>query len=132
MIGKDHVWTPLPEAELLGERLRDVNIKCLGLSLCGVTDHQVLRLIGRHVREARLKANMTQECLAELAGVHWKTISSIERGAYPVALTIFVRLCQFLETSPNRLVEGITVPDRQRTTRIKKALARQRAPARKR
>ena len=86
-------------------------------------------MIGRHVREARLKANMTQECLAELVGVHWKTVGNIERGNYPIALTTFARLCQFLESSPNRLLDGMEPPDPKRTARIKKALARKRAPA---
>ena len=93
-----------------------------------MTDRQILRLIGEHVREARLKANMTQECLAELVGVHSKTVSHIERGSYPIALTTFARLCQFLETSPNRLLDGLKPPDAQRTARIKKALVRMRAP----
>jgi DNA-binding XRE family transcriptional regulator len=94
-----------------------------------VTDEQILRLLGRRVREARLNADMTQECLAELAGVHWKTIGHIERGTYPIAITTFARLSQFLETSPNRLLDGLKLPDLQRTARIKRALARKRAPA---
>jgi DNA-binding XRE family transcriptional regulator len=93
-----------------------------------VTNQQILRLFGQRVREARLKGNMTQECLAELVGVHWKTIGHIERGTYPIALTTFTRLSQFLETSPNRLLEGLEPPDPKRAARIKKALARQRAP----
>jgi DNA-binding XRE family transcriptional regulator len=96
-----------------------------------VTNQQILRLIGKRVREARLKSNMTQECLSELVGVHWKTISHIELGNYPIALTTFARLAQFLETSPNRLLDGIKPPDPERTARIKKALARKRAPAKK-
>ena len=86
-------------------------------------------MIGHRVREARLKGNLTQECLAELVGVHWKTIGHIERGSYPISLATFVRLSQFLETSPNRLLDGIKPPDPQRTARIKKALARKRTPA---
>lgn len=74
-----------------------------------------------------MKADMTQECLAELVGVHWKTISHIERGSYPIAVTTFARLSQFIETSPNRLLDGIEPPNPQRTARIKKALARKRA-----
>ena len=96
-----------------------------------MTDQQILRLFGQRVREARHKANMTQECLAELVGVHWKTIGHIERGTYPIALTIFARLSQFLETSPNRLLDDLKPPDPQRTACIKKALARKRAPAKK-
>jgi len=86
-------------------------------------------MIGQRVRDARLKADMTQECLAELIGIHWKTVGHIERGSYPVALTTFIRLTQFLEISPNRLLDGLEQPDPQRTARIKKALARKRAPA---
>jgi DNA-binding XRE family transcriptional regulator len=96
-----------------------------------VTDQQILRLFGQHVRQARLKAGMTQECLAELAGVHWKTIGNVERGTYPISLIIFARLSQFLETSPNRLLDGLKPPDPKRTTRIKQALARKRAPAKR-
>lgn len=91
----------------------------------------MLRLIGRHVRDARLKSNLTQECLAELVGVHWKTIGNIERGNFPIKLTTFARLAQFLETSPNRLLDGFEPPDPQRTARIKKALARKRAPSKR-
>ncbi len=89
-------------------------------------------MIGQHIRAARLKARLTQECLAELVGVHWKTIGHIERGSYPVALTTFARLTQFLETSPNRLLDGLEPPDPKRTARIKKALVRKRAPAKSR
>jgi DNA-binding XRE family transcriptional regulator len=96
-----------------------------------VTDQQILRLFGQRVRHARLKANMTQECLAELVGIHWKTVGHIERGSFPIGLTIFARLSQFLETSPNRLLDGLEAPDPKRTARIKKALARKRAPAKR-
>ena len=88
-------------------------------------------MIGQRVRDARLKADMTQECLAELAGIHWKTVGHIERGSYPVALTTFIRLTQFLEISPNRLLDGLEQPDPLRTARIRKALARKRAPAKR-
>lgn len=93
-----------------------------------MTNQQILQLIGRHVREARLNSNLTQECLAELVGIHWKTISNIERGNYPIAVTTFARICQYLETSPNRLLDGMKPPDAVRTGRIKKALARRRTP----
>lgn len=86
----------------------------------------MLRSLGHQVRLARLKNGLTQECLAELVGVHWKTIGHIERGSYPVAVTTFARLAQFLETSPNRLLDGLKPPDPERTARIKKALARKR------
>lgn len=94
-----------------------------------MADEQILRLIGRHVRAAGAKAGLTQEYVAELVGVHWKTIAHIERGTYPIAVTTFARLSQFLEISPNRLLEGMAPPEAQRAERIKRALARKRAPA---
>ena len=94
-----------------------------------MTNREILRRIGRNIRDARLKADMTQECLAELAGVHVQTIGAIERGGFSFAVTTLARLSQFLETSPNRLLDGLEPPDTRRTTRIKKALARKRGPA---
>jgi len=96
-----------------------------------VSNREILRMIGRNIREARQKAGLTQECLAELAGVHVQTIGAIERGGFPFAVTTFARVSQFLEISPNRLLEGLDEPDPQRTARIKKAMARKRAPVRR-
>jgi len=93
-----------------------------------VTNREILSLVGKKVREARLKANLTQECLTELVGVHWQTIAYIEQGKYPCALTTFVRLTQYLQISPNRLLEGVPAPDARRVERITKALARRRRP----
>ena len=93
-----------------------------------MNDREILRVLGRNIRQARLNAGLTQECLAELAGVHVQTIGAIEHGGFPFAVTTFARLSQFLEISPNRLLDGLKSPDRERTTRIKKALARRRAP----
>lgn len=96
-----------------------------------MSDPEILRLIGRNIREARQKAGLTQECLAELAGVHVQTVGAIERGGFPFAVTTFARVSQFLEISPNRLLDGLESPDLARTSRIKKAMARKRAPVRR-
>jgi DNA-binding XRE family transcriptional regulator len=96
-----------------------------------VTDREILRQIGRNVRAARLKAGMTQECLAELADVHWKTIGRIERGEFPFAVTTLVRLAQHLPLSPNRLLGSLPAADLKRTEKITKALSRKRQPSRR-
>jgi DNA-binding XRE family transcriptional regulator len=96
--------------------------------LSPVTDRQILRVIGRNVRESRLKADMTQECLAELVGIHWKTLGRIERGEFPFATTTFAKLTQYLQVSPNRLLDGLAPPDLKRMARISKALSRKRRP----
>ncbi len=74
-----------------------------------------------------MQLGLTQECVAELIGIHWKTLGYIERGSYPFSVVTFAQLARFLETSPNRLLDGLPAPDPKRTARIKKALTRKRA-----
>jgi DNA-binding XRE family transcriptional regulator len=93
-----------------------------------VTNRQILRVIGGNVRNARLRANLTQECLAELIGVHWQTISHIENGKFPFSVATFARISQALEASPNRLMDGLPEPDQKQMGKIKRALARKRRP----
>ena len=94
----------------------------------GVTDRQILRLIGENVKAARLRADLTQECLAELVGVHWQTISHVENGRFPISVTTFARISQALGVSSNRLLEGLPEPNLARMEQIKKAMARKRKP----
>jgi transcriptional regulator with XRE-family HTH domain len=94
-----------------------------------VTDSQILRVIGANVRKARLQANLTQACLAELVGVQWQTISYLEKGKYPYPVMRFARLSQALNVSANRLLDGLPEPNQAAMEKIKKALARKRKPA---
>ena len=110
------------------EHIGGVNSEVIVFQLCPVTDREILRIIGGAVRQARLNAGLTQECLAELTGVHWKTLGRIERGEFPFAVTTFARLTQYLEVSPNRLLDGLPPPDPRRLARITKALTRKRRP----
>ena len=71
---------------------------------------------------------MTQECLAELVGVHWQSVSYLENGKHPLLLTKFARISQALDVSPNRLFDGLPEPDRREMEKIKKALVRKRKP----
>ena len=87
----------------------------------------MLRLIGVNVKAARTKANLTQECLAEIAGIHWQTVSYIENGKFPASILTIAKLSQALEVNANRLLEGLPPLNPDRTARIKKALARKRA-----
>ena len=86
----------------------------------------MLRQIGANVKAARSKANMTQECLAEIAGIHWQTVSYIENGKFPVSVITFTKVSQALGTSTNQLLDGLPPLNSERTERIKKALARKR------
>ena len=91
-----------------------------------MTVRQILRCIGQNVRAARSKAELTQECLAELVGVHWQTISYIETGKVPCSIVTFARISQVLQVSPNRLLDGLPEPDLVQMSVVKKALVRKR------
>jgi DNA-binding XRE family transcriptional regulator len=87
-----------------------------------------LKVIGANVRKARAQANMTQECLAQLVGVQWQTISYLEGGKYPYPVMRLARLSHALKVSPNFLMDGLPAPDTARMERVKKTLARKRKP----
>jgi DNA-binding XRE family transcriptional regulator len=88
----------------------------------------LLRCVGRNIQAARRSVGLTQECLAELVGVHWQTISGIERGRYPCSLATFARISQHLKISADKLLEGIDSPNAKESGAIRKALARRRVP----
>lgn len=96
-----------------------------------MTDRQILKTIAANVKQARLAANVTQECLAEIVGVHWQTISYLEKARSPFLVLHFVRICHALDISPNRLLDGLPEPDKKRIARIKKALAPKRPATKK-
>ena len=92
-----------------------------------MTERQKLKIIGENVRIARRNANMTQECVAELVGVTWQTVSYIENGKNPFSVLILNNLASALQTTPNRLLEGLPSIDPERMQRVKQAMARKRA-----
>ena len=86
----------------------------------------MLRRIGENVKVSRNKANMTQECLAEIAGIHWQTVSYIENGKFPASIVTFIKVSQALGVSADELLAGLPPLNPERTESIKKALARKR------
>ncbi len=49
----------------------------------------ILRGLGQEVRDRRLREEMSQELLAEQAGVHTNVVGRLERGTYnPTVLTL--------------------------------------------
>jgi DNA-binding XRE family transcriptional regulator len=93
-----------------------------------MTDNQQIKIIGANIRQARLAANFTQECLAELIGTSWQTISYIENGRYFCSVLNFAHIAQALTVSADSLLVGLPAPDHQRVERIKKAMKRRRKP----
>jgi transcriptional regulator with XRE-family HTH domain len=61
---------------------------------------------GHRVRDLRQARGMSQEQLAELAGLHRTYVSSLERGQRNVGLDNILALAAALEVSPAELFAG--------------------------
>lgn len=60
---------------------------------------------GRRVRDLRLEQGLSQEALADLAGIHRTYVGSVERGERNVALDNINALADALGVSPAQLVD---------------------------
>jgi transcriptional regulator with XRE-family HTH domain len=72
-----------------------------------VTVNPQLKKFGEQVRNFRKARGLSQEELAELAGLHRNYIGGIERGERNVALLNILRLAKALEISPSDLLKGL-------------------------
>ena len=61
---------------------------------------------GQRVRAAREARGLSQERLAELAGLHRTYVSSLERGERNVGLDNVYALARALDVPPSALFEG--------------------------
>ena len=64
---------------------------------------EILRLFGDRLRELRMERRLSQERLAELAGLDRNYIGQIERAERNVALVNIIRIAKALEIEPGEL-----------------------------
>jgi transcriptional regulator with XRE-family HTH domain len=67
----------------------------------------VRRALGKRVRELRTGLGLSQEGLAERAGLHWTHISGIERGQWNIGLRTICNLARGLDVSLSDLFAGV-------------------------
>jgi transcriptional regulator with XRE-family HTH domain len=69
-------------------------------------EQDTLRAFGRRVRQHREAAGLSQEALAERAGLHRTYVGSLERGERNLALLNLLALAEALGVPPASLVGG--------------------------
>lgn len=69
---------------------------------------EILEKFGRKVREERLKRGLSQEELAEKAGLHRTYIGMIERAEKNITLINIAKLAKALQMSLDELMKGIS------------------------
>lgn len=70
--------------------------------------------IGQRARERRVELGLSQEQVAQRAGLHLTFVSRVERSEREMRVTNLVRLAAALEIDPSALVVGLTAPEAQR------------------
>jgi transcriptional regulator with XRE-family HTH domain len=65
------------------------------------------KLVGKRIRELRLKQGISQEALADEAGVHRTYMGSVERGERNISLENIVRIAQALKVPPAVLLQTL-------------------------
>ena len=66
-----------------------------------------LTTVGGRVREVRSHRALSQDQLAEMAGISRPYLSAIERGEQNVGLVNLVRIAHALRVDPSDLVRGL-------------------------
>ena len=65
------------------------------------------KLVGMRIRELRLAKGLSQEALADEAGVHRTYMGSVERGERNISLDNIVRIARALRVAPSTLLQPI-------------------------
>jgi transcriptional regulator with XRE-family HTH domain len=70
-------------------------------------EREKLQIFGAIVRKCRTEQGLSQESLANLAGLHRTYISMLERGIRNPSLTVILQLAEALGTRPSTLIADL-------------------------
>jgi transcriptional regulator with XRE-family HTH domain len=71
---------------------------------------EATRILGVRVRSRRQELGVSQEKLADAAGVHWTFVSQVERGLRNVNLHNLLKFADGLDVDAGELVAGLKAP----------------------
>ena len=80
--------------------------KVSGLASQNRQDRRYLKRLGLQVRVLRTARELTQDQLADLAGLDRTYISRVERGAHNITVLTLVRVAQALDVAPGELLDS--------------------------
>ena len=72
---------------------------------------EAAREFGARIRTARETLGVSQQHVAEQAGLHVSYLGQVERGARNVALHNILRIAAALKVQPGQLLDGLPDPD---------------------
>jgi len=64
----------------------------------------IIEVVARNVRRLRHAAGLSQEALADKAGLHWTYISQVERGKRNVTVLVLAKIANALDIRPDQLL----------------------------
>lgn len=67
----------------------------------------IQKIFGRNIKKYRTRRGFSQEKLAELSGLHWTYVGSVERGERNISLKNIKKLADALEVKIAELFKGI-------------------------
>ena len=67
----------------------------------------VNRALGRTISKLRHNLGLSQEELADRAGIHRTYVSQLERGIKSPTLAVLIKVARALDTTPSRLLCGV-------------------------
>lgn len=62
---------------------------------------------GRRVRARREQLGLSQEKLADVAGLHWTFVGQVERGRRNLSLHNILKLAEAVRADPAELIQGL-------------------------
>ena len=69
--------------------------------------HRAFQTLGDNIRAIRIRLKISQEELADRAGVHRTYLGAIERGERNVSLANIVKIANSLGVKPEKIMKGI-------------------------
>ena len=72
-----------------------------------IKNDDVLKVLGKKIKQSRLSKKYTQEYVAENIDISIDLLRNIENGRNIGSVPTLLNLCNFLKISPNKLFDGL-------------------------